>query len=111
MIDKDKGLSLTESSNFHYLLELMIPLYGIDEYGCLPELFSIIGHEKLLVLAKYAGGSTVRIPTLEEVSTSLQALEWYYEVYIKHTKTAKDIPYEFTSLVERIRKVIDVRGY
>ena len=64
-MDNDKGLSITESSDFYLLLELMLPLYNTEEYAWLPELFSIVGHEKLITLAKYAGGCTIKIPTVK----------------------------------------------
>ena len=41
-------LPLTEEIDFHYLLGLMPPLHNVPEFAWLPELFSIIGHEKLV---------------------------------------------------------------
>jgi len=104
---KAQKLDITESSDFHCLLELMLPLYGIEEFAWLPELFSIIGYEKLLLLAKYAGGETIRIPKLEELTDSIQALEWYYHVYITHKKRRKSIPLNYLPLVDKIREVYD----
>lgn len=104
---KDQKLDITESSDFHCLLELMLPLYKLDEFAWLPELFSIIGHEKLLLLIKYAGGETIRIPTLEELSNSIEALDWYYRVYITRKKRRKSIPKELLPLVDKIKEVFD----
>lgn len=103
----NKQLSITESSDFYSLLELMLPLYQLEEFACLPELFSIIGHEKLLLLAKYAGGSTIRIPTLDELTTALESLDWYYRVYITRKKRRKSIPEEYLPLVDKIKEVFD----
>jgi len=100
-------LSATEYSDFHCLLELMLPLYQIDEYAWLPELFSIIGHDKLMTLAKYAGGATIRIPTLEELSDAIEALDWYYKVYIKKNKYRKSIPDKYVELVDKIKEVFN----
>lgn len=105
----EKKLSITESSDFYLLLELMLPLYKEEEYAWLPELFSIIGHEKLLTLAKYAGGETIKIPTLEEITTSIEALDWFYKVYILHCKYRKSIPQEYVELVDRIKEVYDAK--
>ena len=63
----NKTLSITEESDFAYLLELMLPLHNVPEFAWLPELFSIIGYEKLLLLCKYAGGETIAIPTIDQI--------------------------------------------
>lgn len=103
----DNRLDITETSDFHCLLELMLPLYQVEEYACLPELFSVIGYDKLLTLSKYAGGSTIKIPTTEELKTALEALDWYYKVYVSKRKYRKSIPDEYVSLVDKIRRVFD----
>ena len=105
-----KKLDLTESSDFYCLLELMLPLYQVDEYSWLPELFSIIGYERLLTLAKYAGGATIKIPTIAEISHAIDALDWYYKVYILKTKYRKSIPPECAELAERIKEVFDAQN-
>ena len=68
-------LPITEELDFHYLLELMPPLHNIPEFAWLPELFSIIGYEKLIQLCKYAGGETIAIPTIEELTSSIESLQ------------------------------------
>ena len=106
-MSKNTKLDITQTSDFHYLLELMLPLYQIDEYAWLPELFSIIGHEKLLLLCKYAGGATIKIPSIEDISNALEALDWYYKVYIAKNKYRKSIPTEYIPLVNKIKETID----
>ena len=103
----NKELSLTETSDFHCLLELMLPLFGLEEYSWLPELFAIVGHERLLTLAKYAGGATIKIPTLDELTRAIEALEWYYRVHVARSKYKKSIPEEYRDLVEKIKGVFD----
>lgn len=107
MSSKNDNLNITESSDFHCLLELMMPLYNIPEYAWLPELFSVIGYDKLTLLAKYAGGETIKIPTLAELTTALEALDWYYKVYITHHNYQKSIPAEYKPLVDKIKEVFD----
>ena len=102
-----KKLDITQSSDFHCLLELMLPLYDVEEYAWLPELFSIIGHEKLLLLAKYAGGETIKIPTLEQLTSSLEALDWFYKVYIIKKKRRKSIPTKYLELVDKIQEAFN----
>lgn len=102
-------LDITESSDFYCLLELMVPLYNIQEYAWLPELFSIIGHENLIRLAKYAGGESIKIPTIEQLTESLEALNWYYRVYITRKKRRKSIPDDLIELVDKIKEVYDAQ--
>lgn len=110
MTKEEKILSITESSDFHCLLELMLPLYKVDGFAWLPELFSIIGHEKLLLLSKYAGGETLSIPTLDQISHSIESLEWYYLVYISRKKRRKSIPQEYIETVDKIKEVFDANN-
>lgn len=100
-------LPKSEELDFHYLLSLLRPLYNVDEFSWLPELFSIIGHERLITLCKYAGGETIRIPKLDELSNSIDALQFFYDVYIKHSKKRSEIPESLKSLVATIKEVYD----
>ena len=76
-------LNQSEENDFAYLLELMPVLHNIPEYAWLPELFSIIGAERLISLCKYAGGETIKIPTIEELSLSIEVLQLFYDNEIK----------------------------
>ena len=102
-------LPKSEELDFHYLLSLMRPLHQVDDFCWLPELFSIIGHERLITLCKYAGGETIRIPKLDELSDSVEALQNFYDVYIKRTKMVEEIPESLKSLVSTIKEVYDAR--
>ena len=104
-------LPVTEELDFAYLLELMPPLHSQDEFAWLPELFSIIGHEKLITLCQYAGGNTIKIPTVKQLSVSIEALQWFYDVHIKKSKSYLDIPSEeIRRLVDKIITVYNVRN-
>lgn len=102
-------MPITEELDFHYLLGLMPPLTGIEEFAWLPELFTIIGVKPLIELCKYAGGESITIPTIEELSSSLEALQWFYDVYIKKCKLPAGIPYRLLGLVSKIQEVYDAR--
>ena len=102
---RKKKLNTREDLDFAYLLELMRPLSDVSEYALLPELFSIVGHENLLKLCKYAGGQTLTIPTLNELKDGMYALQWFYDVDIKHTKDGSMIPENLVPLVNKIREV------
>lgn len=100
-----KELSITEELDFQYLLQLLPPLENEPEFALLPELFSILGAKKLITLCKYAGGETVKIPTIDQLSKDIDALQWYYDVYVSHKKSVNEIPIEFIDLVSKIKSV------
>lgn len=102
---KNDNLPITEELDFAYLLELMPALHDVSQFTWLPELFSIIGHERLLKLCKYAGGETIRIPTLDELSDSVESIQWFYDVNIKRMKQIEEIPLR---LIPTYKKVVDV---
>lgn len=103
MLDNmETDLPISEELDFHYLLTLMPALSEIPQFSWLPELFSIIGHEKLIELCKYAGGETLQIPTLDELSDAVESMQWYYDVYMKHTKKIEEIPSKYSDMVKRI---------
>lgn len=104
---REKKLNTREDLDFAYLLELMRPLSHVSEYSLLPELFSIIGHENLLKLCKCAGGQTITIPTLSELKDAMYALQWFYDVDIKHSKQSNDIPLHLKDLIQKIREVYE----
>ena len=96
---KLKELPITEELDFQYLLQLLPPLADEEAFAWLPELFSIIGTEQLITLCKYAGGETIKIPTLNQLTEAIEALQWYYDVYIKKSKSSFEIPDELVGKV------------
>ena len=100
-------LPVSEELDFICLLELLPALHNVPQFAWLPELFSIIGHERLLKLCKYAGGETIRIPTLDELTSSIDALQWYYDVHIKKTKNSEDVPMELLNSYLTICEIYD----
>lgn len=105
------NLPITEDLDFAYLLELMPPLHNVEEFAWLPELFSIIGHERLINLCKYAGGESITIPTIDQLNESVDALQWFYDIRIAKKKNAADIPTHLQNLVIKIAEVYDARDY
>lgn len=107
---KKNSLPVTEEIDFQYLLGLMRPLHNIDEFAWLPELFVLVGHEKLIDLCRYCGGETITIPTLEQLSDSIDALQEYYNIYVKQSNSINDLDDEKTkSLVLKIKSIYDAR--
>lgn len=107
---KKNNLPVTEEIDFQYLLGLMRPLHDIDEFAWLPELFVLVGHEKLIDLCRYCGGETITIPTLGQLSDSIDALQEYYNIYVKQLKSIDDIDDDrIKSLVLKIKSIYDAR--
>lgn len=102
-------LPLTEELDFAYLLTLMPPLHNVPEFAWLPELFSIIGHEQLINLCKYCGGETIRIPTLEQITDSIYALQWFYDVYISKKKNVTEVPVKLHKLFDAITNTYEAQ--
>lgn len=96
-------LPITEELDFHYLLCLLPPLRGIPEYAWLPELLSTIKFEDLIKLCQYAGGETIRIPTIDELTDSINSLQAFYDCDIK--KITDSVPSDLQAQVEIIRQV------
>ena len=105
----DDDLPVVEEIDFSYLLALMRPIYHVDGYALLPELFSILGHKKIIELCRYFGGETFTVPTLEELADSIDAIQWFYDVFIKHDYDMFDVPIELKSKVLEIKRVYDAR--
>ena len=102
---KSKKLPISEELDFHYLLGLMPALHNESGFEWLPELFSIVGHESLIYLCKYAGGEYIRIPTLEELSNSIDALQLFYDVDIKHDKALDEVISQNTHVLDLYHKI------
>jgi len=100
-----KDLPVKDELDFQYLLQLLPPLENEPEFAWLPELFSIIGARNLITLCKYAGGETIKVPTLEQLAQDIEALQWYYDVFISRKKELGEIPAELCALVMKIRNI------
>lgn len=98
-------LPVTEELDFQYLLELMPPLHNEPEFSWLPELFVLIGHENLIKLCKYVGGQNIKIPTLTQLSDSIDALQWYYDIDIVHKKNILEIPQKILPLYIKVKNI------
>lgn len=104
-----KQLPESENLDFHYLLTLMPPLHDVSEFAWLPELFSLIDIDSFLNLCKYCGGETITIPTLEQVSQSVDAMQWFYNINIAKRNTSDEVPDDVKDLVERITRIYNAR--
>lgn len=64
---------------------MMFTLYkmmGIKEYATLSELAYILDKDNLLKLCEYFGGTTIKVPTVEELETVVYSMVLYQYVNI-----------------------------
>ena len=66
--------TLTDSDIYSLLLFALYKMHGSDEYSSLSELSYILDRDSLLKLCEFYGGTTIRIPTVEELEIMLSAL-------------------------------------
>ena len=109
------NLPITEELDFHYLLGLLPPLQNEEEFAWLPELFSTVtddsisGYQRLVRLCRFAGGETIKIPTVDQLADSIAALQVFYDVYIVRRKPVAEIPVDLQELVVKIKHVYDAK--
>lgn len=76
--------NLKQKDVFNIMLFVLYKLKDIPDYKVLSELFYLVDKEALLNICQYYGGTTVRIPTIEELNNILNALTLYLKVDIQH---------------------------
>lgn len=103
----DAKLSLTEEFDLGSILELMVPMYLRPEYAWLPELMSIVGYQSLIRLCKVAGGEVIRIPTIDQLADAVEAMDWYYKVWISKKYDVTQVPPRVAHLVEVIARTYE----
>lgn len=81
-MSEDK-LTDKERINFQLVLEIMRDLHNIPEFEWLPELFTLVDYESLVNLCKFAGGEVIKIPTIEELLSAIDAVQTYYDRHIR----------------------------
>lgn len=66
--------TLTDSDIYSLMLFALYKLNDSNEYSSLSELSYILDRDSLLKLCEFYGGTTIRIPTVEELEVMLSAL-------------------------------------
>lgn len=80
--------TLNERDTYSLLLFCLYKIKELPEYSTLSELVYILDKDNLLKFCEYFGGTTLTVPTIEELQLSLFALLLYQYVDIDK------IPYE-----------------
>lgn len=74
---KEDLRKLNEVDSYSLILFVLYKLRNIPEYTCISELAYILDKDNLLKLCEYFGGTTITIPTIEELEEVIQSLLIY----------------------------------
>jgi hypothetical protein len=83
MFIKDNLDNLNEKDLYSLILFALYKLIGTPEYSSISELIYVLDKDNLLNLCEFFGGSTIRIPTIQELETVVKALSLYEQVNIR----------------------------
>ena len=83
MTIKEQLQKLHEPDLWSLLLFALFKMKDIPEYASISELAYILDRKNLLKLCEYFGGSTIKIPTIEEIETMVYGLLVYQYVNIE----------------------------
>ena len=102
---KDELLKLKQTDIYSLMLFALFKIKDIPEYSSLSELVYILDKESLLKLCEYFGGTTIKIPTIDELETVLYALILYQYVNIEKIEfnQALEMTTEKTSEIRKVR--------
>lgn len=84
MTIKEELNKLHEPDIWSLLLFALFKVKDIPEYSSISELAYILDRKNLLKLCEYFGGSTIKIPTIEELEMMIYGLLMYQYVNIEH---------------------------
>ena len=105
------------ADSYSLLMFLVYLLSKNEQYKTLSELIFVLDKNSLLQLVKYFGGTTITIPTAEELNNIIRAL--YFHKLIEQDKVSVDKAYKLcnavsmkdkdklTTLYTDIRKLIE----
>lgn len=79
---KEDISKLKDVDVYSLILFTLYKMHDIPEYSAISELAYILDKENLLKLCEYFGGTTIKIPTIEELETLVYSLVLYQYVNI-----------------------------
>ena len=62
-------------------------------------------NEKLILLCKFAGGEILKIPTMKELTTAIEAMQYFVDVDVKQIKSDISNP-DAIAEASKIRELI-----
>lgn len=81
-MNKDNFNTLKDIDIYSYILFILYQIKDIPEYSAISQLAYILDKQNLLKLCEYFGGTTIKIPTIEEFELIIDALILYQEINI-----------------------------
>lgn len=83
MTIRDALSRLTKPDIYSLMLFVLFKLKDTNEYSSLSQLSYILDKDSLLKLCEFYGGTTITIPTIEDIEAVFNALLLYQEVNIE----------------------------
>lgn len=80
---KDSLKQLNSSDTYSLILFCLYKIKNNEKYSTLSELAYVLDKDNLLKLCEYFGGLTIKIPTIDEIESLVQALLLYQYVNIE----------------------------
>ena len=71
---KDSLKQLNSSDTYSLILFCLYKIKNNEKYSTLSELAYVLDKDNLLKLCEYFGGLTIKIPTIDEIESLVQAL-------------------------------------
>lgn len=87
----EKLNSLKDTDVYSLLLFVLFKVIDIPEYSTLSELVYILDKNNLLKLCQYFGGTTIKIPTIQDLQILMQSLVLYQKVNIENNDFDKSL--------------------
>lgn len=80
---KSELSKVNEKDIYSFLLFVLFKVKDIPEYSSISELAYALDKENLLNLCEYFGGTTIKVPTIDELQTLIYTLLLYQKVNIE----------------------------
>lgn len=115
---KEEVAKLKSIDIYSFMLFALYKISDIKEYSAISELAYVLDKENLLKLCEYFGGTTIQIPTIDELKSIIYALILYqyvdiekmsYDDAIKVIGNTTDEMKQIKHTYAKIKEVID--GY
>lgn len=106
--------NLKERDLYSLSLFCLYKLISVPEYSSLSELVYILDKPNFLNLCEYFGGQTIKIPTIEELQSTVYSLLLYQYVKIEHMDYDKALELigheskDLRAVKANYRKLVDV---
>lgn len=121
MIRKKRKTEIKESLNrlsrtdvYSMLLFIIYKMKDLPEYSTLSELIYVMDKDNLVKFISFFGGTTIKVPTLEEFRTVTQAMLLYQFVNLENGDLQEglevicDKNYKKDSVLEAYMKIVDI---